>query len=335
MLAHIQYALVALFAILWQALCQNTHSQSITCYTKYDSEETRIQPSSMVLSYHYHHTETTQFRTSDNEACAQVGCVCFSYRAVCRAPSDGPNHVSQCNDEDRRQGTIKWHRGWTSNAKCEEMRLQSHVYHNLTCCNTDRCNDQPGKIVKVADPPKPIPYNDFYGSQQDPPRYDDSGNPLPQRYDTLGRPSPQPMFNPYDSIQQHDSYNRQSQQQHDSYNHQSQQQPQYDTHNQYQPQPQHDSYNQRHYYPYQSSSSSHTTSITTTTPSTTRVTTPGPPCNTHICYLVTSRLPDTYTPTEVSDKSLGSNASVLHSSPSICMAFLLLLAYFCNTIRLV
>ncbi|CAF0758284.1 unnamed protein product [Adineta ricciae] len=299
MLAHIRYALVVLFPILSQVLCQNTHSQSITCYTKYDSEETRIQPSSMVLSYHYHHTETSQFRTPDNEACAQVGCVCFSYQAVCRGASDGPNHVSQCNDDDRRHGTIKWHRGWTSNAKCEEMRRQLHVYHNLTCCNTDRCNNQPGKIVKVADPPKPIPYNDFYGSQQDPPRYDDSGNPLPQRYDTLGRPSPQPMFNPYNHIQQHDSYN-------------------------HQPQPQHDSYNQHHYYPYQSSSSSHTTSpaTTTTTPSTTRGTTPRPRYSTHTRYLVTSRLPDTYTPTEVSDKSLGSNASLLHSSLSICMALL-------------
>ncbi|UJR21829.1 hypothetical protein I4U23_024903 [Adineta vaga] len=305
MLAHIQFALVASFVILSQVSSQHQHPQKITCYTQFNSEETRIESSNAVLNYHYHQTTTTQYQTSENEYCSNVGCVCFSYQAVCRTASAGSNHVSQCTDADRHSGTMKWHRGWASIAKCEEMRQQPHTYHNLTCCNTDRCNNQPGKVVKMVNTPKLISPNELFGDQFEPPRYDSDNNPLPQRYDSYGHPSPQPMINPY-KPQQHN---------HDTNDYYPRPQPQYDTHSQH--------------HHYQSSSSSYTTTKTTTT----IASTPRPVYNTRAHYSTTTRFSDIYKPNEAYDKSLSSNTSSLFRSFSNRMIIFLLISYLCNIVR--
>ena len=83
--------------------------------------------------------------------CSKVGCACFSYRSVCSHSSPGANHYSQCTDDDRHNGVIKWHRGWASHDQCEQMRRHPQTYLDLTCCYTDRCNDQPGKVTKLVD----------------------------------------------------------------------------------------------------------------------------------------------------------------------------------------
>jgi hypothetical protein len=131
----------------------------------YESDETRIDKSDFVLSYHYYKTESTQSQTPESELCSKVGCACFSYRSTCSYSSPGTNHVSKCTDDDRQSRIIKWHRGWTSQAKCEEMRQQPQTYLDLTCCYTDRCNNQPGKIIKFVDPPVPVQPHELYGQQ--------------------------------------------------------------------------------------------------------------------------------------------------------------------------
>jgi len=155
----------------------------------YESDETRIDKSDFVLSYHYYKTESTQSQTPESELCSKVGCACFSYRSTCSYSSPGTNHVSKCTDDDRQSRIIKWHRGWTSQAKCEEMRQQPQTYLDLTCCYTDRCNDQPGKIIKIVEPPVPVQPHELYGHRTPQPL--PISHEPPQLYD---HQTPQPLF---------------------------------------------------------------------------------------------------------------------------------------------
>ncbi|CAF1076373.1 unnamed protein product [Adineta ricciae] len=145
-----QLTLCFLLVLFSYVSSQNYYQTPLTCYTKYEHEETRNQASSDVLSYAYSQAEMTQYATPEGEQCATVGCACFSYRAACSHSSYDPNHYSPCTDTDRRNGNVKWHRGLTSLRKCQEMRQHSQKYLDLTCCATDRCNDQPGKVTKLV-----------------------------------------------------------------------------------------------------------------------------------------------------------------------------------------
>jgi len=149
-------AVFFLLLIVLQVSAQQGFKPSITCYMKYDHEETKSQTLNTVLGYSYYQSEITQYVTTEGELCSKVGCACFSYRSVCSYTSPGSNHFSQCTDDDRQNGIIKWHRGWASHDQCEQMRYHPQTYIDLTCCYTDRCNDQPGKITKVVDTQLPI-----------------------------------------------------------------------------------------------------------------------------------------------------------------------------------
>ncbi len=169
MLVFNQYILFILVLIVVQASAQHGFKPSITCYMKYEHEETKSQTLNTLLSYSYYQTEITQYATTEGETCSKVGCACFSYRSVCSYSSPGSNHFSQCTDDDRQNGIIKWHRGWASHTQCEQMRQHPQTYLDLTCCYTDRCNDQPGKITKFVDTQLPIQQHDTYAYQT--PRY--------------------------------------------------------------------------------------------------------------------------------------------------------------------
>jgi hypothetical protein len=154
-------AIFFLLLIVLQVLAQNGFKPSITCYMKYDHEETKSQSLNTVLGYSYYQSEITQYATTEGELCSKVGCACFSYRSVCSYSSPGSNHFSQCTDDDRQNGIIKWHRGWSSHDQCEQMRYHPQTYLDLTCCYTDRCNDQPGKTIKVVDSQLPIQHQPY------------------------------------------------------------------------------------------------------------------------------------------------------------------------------
>jgi hypothetical protein len=156
---------VFLFLLFSQTSTQNSFKPSITCYTKYQHEETKSPTLNALLSYSYYQSEITQYATPDGELCSDVGCACFSYRSICSYTCPGPNHFSECTDADRQNRVIKWHRGWTSNTKCEQMRQRSQAYLDLTCCYTDRCNDQPGKVIKIVDSNVPSQLHEPYRHQ--------------------------------------------------------------------------------------------------------------------------------------------------------------------------
>ncbi|CAF4251155.1 unnamed protein product, partial [Rotaria sp. Silwood2] len=149
MLFSLQTALF--FYLAHQVLGNNYARDSVTCYTTYDDQETRSRGSNRLLNYSFHEAHTTQYATFEGELCSVVGCACFSYRDACSYLPKAANHLSQCTQEDRQNGSIKWHRGWTSITKCEQMRQQPDKYHNLTCCHTNRCNDQPGKVITLVE----------------------------------------------------------------------------------------------------------------------------------------------------------------------------------------
>jgi len=147
----IQFTVFLCFLIISQVLTQSGPSSSLTCYRRFRNEELRNQQTSHLLVQQYHNSEITIYSTVENERCSQVGCVCFSYEGVCTQTLPGSNYFSECTDEEKYRGTINWHRGWTSRAKCEEMRQQPRIYINLTCCDTDRCNNQPAPRVAFID----------------------------------------------------------------------------------------------------------------------------------------------------------------------------------------
>ncbi|UJR17460.1 hypothetical protein I4U23_004355 [Adineta vaga] len=155
-----QLAVFFLLFIICQVSTQNYYQTPLTCYTKYEHEETRNQATNDLLNYAYSQAEMTQYTTPEGEQCSSVGCACFSYRSACSHSSYESNHYSQCTETDRQSRVVKWHRGLTSLKKCEEMRRQPQAYLDLTCCATDRCNDQPGKTTKIINSNMQIQRND-------------------------------------------------------------------------------------------------------------------------------------------------------------------------------
>ena len=126
--------------------CQSQYPRSITCYMKYQQEETRSEQFNMVLSHSYAQAHITEHVTPEGDPCSQVGCVCFSYFTDCALSNGRRNHYSTCTREDQQNRIGRWHRGWISKSKCEEMRRDPGLYQNLTCCSEDRCNDHLEKV---------------------------------------------------------------------------------------------------------------------------------------------------------------------------------------------
>jgi hypothetical protein len=204
MFACMQPALFFLFFIILQASAQNYFKPSVTCYMKYEHEETISQTLNTLLHYSYHESEVTQYVTAEGEQCATVDCACFSYRSVCSYPAIASHHYSQCTDADQQNGIVKWYRGIASHAKCEQMRQQPQIYLDLTCCYTDRCNNQPAKITKISDTELPSQMYSSY-NHQGPQPLPMSQNP-PQRPDShVYHPVTARLPETYKSSQQYDS----------------------------------------------------------------------------------------------------------------------------------
>jgi hypothetical protein len=151
MLVFIQFRFFFILLIVSHVSSLYHFKPSITCFKKYEHEETRSEALNITLSRWYSESIITRRSLSEGKLCSTVGCACFSYQRVCSHSSSEYYHFSQCTATDRQNGTIKWHRGVTSNSTCEQMSQLLHIYRNLTCCYTDRCNDQPGKITKIVD----------------------------------------------------------------------------------------------------------------------------------------------------------------------------------------
>ena len=160
MIASTPLPLLLLFSVLLSVTAQVPIGQglrpSITCYTKYQHEETRDSDLNTVINYAYSQSEITHSQTLDGEYCSQVGCACYSYRSACASAPTSGNYFSPCTPEDQQNRAVKWHRGLTSHAKCEQMQQRSDIYQNLTCCYTDRCNDQPGKVTQSVQSRLPL-----------------------------------------------------------------------------------------------------------------------------------------------------------------------------------
>ncbi len=163
MLVSIQSILFLLFFIIVQASYLNDFKPTLTCYLEYDHTGTRSASSNALLRYSYKESVITHYTTAEGKKCTSGNCACFSYRKVCTEPAEGSYHFSTCTDADQLDRKIKWYRGLTSDTKCEEMRQQPHIYLDLTCCYTDRCNNQPPPNITVSDtniPKQPyISYN--------------------------------------------------------------------------------------------------------------------------------------------------------------------------------
>jgi hypothetical protein len=188
--------------IVLQVSTQNGFKPSITCYMKYEHEETKSQSLNTVLGYSYYQSEITQYATPEGELCSKVGCACFSYKSICSYSSPGSNHFSQCTDDDRQNRISKWHRGWASHVQCEQMRQHPHTYIDLTCCYTDRCNDQPGKITKVVDTQLPIQYHDTYAHKIQP--FTTSQKPSTRYHSHVHHPTTSRLPNTYTSSPAYD-----------------------------------------------------------------------------------------------------------------------------------
>ena len=289
------------------------YSTSITCYMMYQSEETKIDRTDAVLSFHYHQTESTQYQTPENELCSKVGCACFSYRRACSYSSSGTNHVSNCTDADRKNSIIKWHRGWASQARCEAMHQQPEIYSDLTCCFTDRCNNQPGKVTKIVEAPVQVQLPEFYGYQTPQPL--SIVHKPSQQYDTYGHQNPQLLPVSHKPFQTYDAYDRQAPQPLPI----AQTPPQrYSTYDQQTPQPLPVSHKTPKLYDtYDHQTPQHF-------PVSHK---PSPRYATRIRHPTTSRLPDTDKPSEAYEKSLSSTTSLVSSSFSSWMIFFSLM--FC------
>ncbi|CAF1214412.1 unnamed protein product [Rotaria sordida] len=156
MFTFIQFIFISFIFIALQVSTQNQFKESIKCFLRYEHLQHTSQTLNKTLTYTYHQSELTIYRTEENKLCSKVGCACFSYRSVCSHSSRGLNHRAECTNDDKQNGIIQWHRGWTSQAKCEQMRQKPKIYLNLTCCHTDQCNNQPGIIVNIVDRHTPL-----------------------------------------------------------------------------------------------------------------------------------------------------------------------------------
>ncbi|CAF1147134.1 unnamed protein product [Rotaria magnacalcarata] len=152
MFSIIHLLLFSLILIITQVSTENQFGKPITCYIKFEREETRHPKSNTVIGYGYENAHVTVYETAERESCEKIGCTCFSYKGVCSRLSRGSNHHSRCTSDDISKGTIKWHHGWTSTAKCQQMGQEPQTYLQLTCCHTDRCNNQLENVINYAIP---------------------------------------------------------------------------------------------------------------------------------------------------------------------------------------
>ncbi|CAF4014719.1 unnamed protein product [Rotaria sp. Silwood2] len=189
MFAFIQLVFVSFIFIISKVSTEKQFKESIKCYLTYQHVESRSPILNMTLGYAYHQTAITSYTTDANEPCSKVGCACFSYRSVCSHALRGSNHHAECTDDDKQNGIIQWHRGWTSQGKCEQMRQQPETYLNLTCCHTDRCNSQPEKVIKIVDVKTPLPVLNIYDHQ-----------------------TPLPLLNPQEPLQQYNDHDHRTSQ---------------------------------------------------------------------------------------------------------------------------
>ena len=158
MIASTPLTLLLLSSVVLAATAQGQRS-SITCYTKYQHDETKDSDTNMVVNYAYSQSEMTHSLTPDGELCSQVGCACYSYRGVCSSIPTIGNQFSPCTQEDQQNRAVKWHRGLTSLAACQRMQQQSGTYQDLTCCYTDRCNNQSGRVTQSIKSRLPLQRN--------------------------------------------------------------------------------------------------------------------------------------------------------------------------------
>ncbi|CAF4583024.1 unnamed protein product [Rotaria sp. Silwood1] len=194
MFAFIQYAFILFIFIISQVSTENQFKQSIKCYQLHEQEDTVIRTLNITVGHAFQKATFTIHATEDNIPCSKVGCVCFSYRGVCSHSSRGSNHFGECTDADKHNRIIQWHRGWSSQATCEQMRQQSETYLNLTCCSTDYCNNQPGKVIKFIDIQTPIQIHNSYDPQNLP--YSSIPQKPSQQYNDADDQVEQPMFIP-------------------------------------------------------------------------------------------------------------------------------------------
>ncbi|CAF3677474.1 unnamed protein product [Rotaria sp. Silwood1] len=194
MFAFIQYAFILFIFIVSQVSTENQFKQSIKCYQLHEQEDTVIRTLNITVGHAFQKAILTIHATEDNIPCSKVGCVCFSYRGVCSHSSRGSNHFGECTDADKHNRIIQWHRGWSSQATCEQMRQQSETYLNLTCCSTDYCNNQPGKVIKFIDIQTPIQIHNSYDPQNLP--YSSIPQKPSQQYNDADHQVEQPMFIP-------------------------------------------------------------------------------------------------------------------------------------------
>ncbi|CAF3235550.1 unnamed protein product [Rotaria sp. Silwood2] len=271
----------------------------------------------MTVGTAYQNAVLTIHATEDNMPCSKVGCVCFSYRGVCSHSSRGSNHHGECTDADKHNGIIRWHRGWTSKATCEQMRQQPETYLNLTCCYTDYCNNQPGKVIKFIDIQTPVqvhnsydPQNLLYSSipQKPSQQYNDADHQVEQPISTAHKPSQWNNDNVHHSHTSRLPDMNKPSQSYDRHVHHSTRSRLPDTNK---PSQVYDS-DVNH----------------STTPRLTAIELSSQRNQSHIHNTSTSRLPNTHRPSPAYDKSLSQKNTLASSSFSSWMIFFSLIFYF-------
>ncbi|CAF3365994.1 unnamed protein product [Rotaria socialis] len=193
MFSIIHLLLFSLILIVTQVSTENQFGKPITCYTKFEREETRDPKSNTLLGYGYENAHITVHETAERESCEKVGCTCFSYKGVCSRPLRGSTHHSRCTPDDISKGTIKWHHGWTSAAKCQQMGQEPQTYLQLTCCHTDRCNNQMEQVITYAIPQETVQLPNLH-EHQAPESASISENHPPPQYNHYAQESSTPRW---------------------------------------------------------------------------------------------------------------------------------------------
>lgn len=181
MLVFMHFILFSSILILRQVSAQSQFKESLTCYTKNEREEAKSHKFSMTLSYAYNRAQMTHYVTPGRESCSTVGCACFSFKAACSYPIPGITYYPPCTHEEIQERKVKWRRGWTSRAECEKMLEERYKYNELSCCYTDKCNDQEDTNVYYVDSPDTVPLPSADAHHQDY-RYGFESSTPPQWY---------------------------------------------------------------------------------------------------------------------------------------------------------
>ncbi|CAF4394454.1 unnamed protein product, partial [Rotaria sp. Silwood2] len=75
------------------------------------------------------------------------------FRTNCSKSSPIATVYTPCTEQDQQNRVIKWKWGYTSKTKCEELRQQSQVYFNMTCCEVNFCNKQYDELATTTQKP--------------------------------------------------------------------------------------------------------------------------------------------------------------------------------------